>query len=203
MTEVIDNHSVRTDLLTSGGHTLDAGARGFRFARRMLELGQSVVSMDPDPEVEDPKLTGLLHRRVALVDGRYPENFLMLHLLPDREARHLGTGSHRYIGVEQIQVRVEDIGEVMKATEVRYWDCVKLNIEGSEYGVLARWPGPIARQIVVSFHEHTSAAHGDSRIGAIVEHLSQWYVPVQHVKDARYCAGLNYWDSLFVLKELA
>lgn len=43
---------------------------------------------------------------------------------------------------------------------------------------------------------------GDAEIARIVEHLGQWYKPVRHEKDSRYCAGENYWDSLFVLKEL-
>ncbi len=202
MIEVIDLHSVRTDLLTPGGYVLDAGARGFRFARTMLGLGMLVVSMDPDPEVEDPGLPDLSHRRVGLVDCAYPDHQMQLYLLPDGEARHLGGNGHRYIGVESITVRVEPIAEVMKQMEVKRWDCVKLNIEGSEYAILARWPGPIAKQISVSFHEHTGLARGDRAVLEIVEHLSQWYTPLVHLKDSRYCAGPNYWDSLFVLKEL-
>lgn len=61
------------------------------------------------------------------------------------------------------------------------------------------WPGPIARQISVSFHEHAHPI-GEARIKQIVAHLSKWYDPIRHIKDARYCAGENYWDSVFVLR---
>jgi len=37
--------------------------------------------------------------------------------------------------------------------------------------------------------------------GDIVDHLQQWYVPIQHVREVRYSCGIpNYWDSLFVLR---
>ena len=38
-----------------------------------------------------------------------------------------------------------------------HWDVVKLDCEGAEYDVLLDWPGPIAEQITVEFHEHTGA----------------------------------------------
>ena len=95
----------------------------------------------------------------------------------------------------------------MKAFDINFWDIVKLDCEGAEYEILLDWPGVISRQITVEFHEHTGAnSGGEATYKKIIEHLSQWYDVIQHVKGPMYqngrlmCKAINYWDSLFVLK---
>jgi hypothetical protein len=83
------------------------------------------------------------------------------------------------------------------------WDLIKLNIEGSEYDVLDTWPGPIARQIVVSFHEHTPRARGRAECDRLIAKISQWYDVQNVVWEKRYGCSENYWDLLFTLKGLS
>lgn len=194
MIEVIDNHSVRTDLL-SGLPVIDAGCRGFRFAEWFAERGHSVLALDPGPDIKAPVNMKIGFNRVALVSEKEPR-LMTLERGGDPEAWYV----HH-------DPRPENWACAVPTTHLGWvdgsWDVMKLNIEGSEYEVLSDLHRPIARQIVVSFHEHTARRRGDAAIQEIVDHLAQWYVPIQHVKDERYCAGPNYWDSLFVLKELA
>ncbi len=194
--EVIDNHSVAVDLLTKGP-ILDAGARGFRFAKWFSERYHETYCCDPSPDLEVPNFVAHFDR-VALGARDWPLK-VTLHNHGDPEGWYAGPECYREVGP---RVPTWNLHVNWGWTETNPWDVVKLNIEGAEYDVLSDWPGPIARQIVVSFHEHTARARGDAAIRKIVEHLSRWYVPVRHVKDARYCAGENWWDSLFVLKEL-
>lgn len=196
MMEVIDNHSVYLPALTKG-YVLDVGCRGFAFAKEMAKRGHSVIAMDPAPDIQDPGIPGVAYWRtaVAAVQGTY-----WLTDFADKEANRL-VQDVRDVPVVPSPVEVVRIRSVMLSADVAWWDAVKLNCEGAEYDILRSWEGPIANQIVVSFHEHV-CARGDAAVQAIVDHLSQWYTPVRHVKDARYCAGENWWDSVFVLKEL-
>jgi hypothetical protein len=82
------------------------------------------------------------------------------------------------------------------------WDVIKLNIEGSEYDVLDTWPGPIARQIVVSFHEHTPRARGRAECDRLIAKMGQWYKAFNVVWEKRYCCSENYWDVLFIRNDL-
>jgi FkbM family methyltransferase len=198
--EVIHEHSVRTDLLTDLP-VLDAGCLGFGFMIEMERRGHVVVGMDPNPDAVPPKelydrneWNGFTNR--ALVAPGHP-GFSHLRLTHDKQARHLTAAP------KEGDPRIEcvTIEAFMRELNVTLWDVVKLDIEGAEYDVLQAWPGPIAKQISVEFHEHC-APRGDAGIARVVEHLARWYVPVRHVKDKRHCLPENFWDSLFVLREL-
>lgn|SRR3990167_2010013 len=200
--EIIDNHSVALDLLTKGP-VLDAGCRGFRFSEYFAKLGHTVVMMDPSPDTVVPtKFQDFPAPKYffpqALVAPDAPRS-ASLRMTDDAEARHVV-----YQGIAgDPAIRCMSINEVMDQSSVKQWDLVKLNIEGSEYGILRQWPGPIARQVVVSFHEHTNRRMGDTAIQEIMDHLAKWYVPIRHEFDERYCAGRNAWDSVVCLRELA
>lgn len=199
MIEIIDNHSVRTDLLGKRP-VLDAGARGFRFSKWFAEHGHETWAIDPSPDmIGDVSVAH--YDRAALVAPSWP-NSVGLHLGPDPEAWYVVPGMWRQPGVMVKTLNLRDHWQGVSGMGCG-WDVVKLNIEGAEYDILAEWPGPIARQITVSFHEHTDRRRGDAAITDIVLHLRKWYYEERHVKDERYCCGPNFWDSLFVLKELA
>ena len=198
--EIIDNHSVAVDLLTDLP-VLDAGCRGFKFTEHFAKRGHTVVALDPAPGIEVPNIEGTRWSYFypwALVGPTQPKR-AYLRMTEDAEARHLTNAPKE--GDPAIECK--SIAEIMDYCKIAQWDLVKLNVEGSEYDILAQWPGEIARQIVVSFHEHTGNRRGEAAIEGIVEHLGRWYAPAQHVFDERYCAGRNAWDSVFVLKELS
>ena len=200
MIEVIDNHSVRTDLLRPGRGVLDVGCRGFVFARAMRDRGMKVIALDPDPGIVDLAIDGVTLMRKALIGDTSAGSVLVMH--PDPEARHVAPAavntSFPVVPVECMTLR--QLNDKLGMVE---WDLVKLNCEGAEYDIILGWPGAVARQIVVSFHEHTPQKRGKTTVKQCVERLRQWYEPVQHVESARYGAGMNWWDSLFVAREIA
>ena len=189
--EVIDNHSVATGLLR-GGPVLDAGARGFRFSKWFAERGHEVYAVDPSPDITCPEYVRHFDRVALLGLHEHYHHFVNLEMdSPDKEAWFVTPGG---------TVPAWNIHN-WGWTETNPWDLVKLNIEGAEFGVLKTWPGPIARQIVASFHQHCPhAKRSEEEIASVVAHLEQWYETVRHVKDDRYCAGPNYWDSIWVLR---
>lgn len=188
MIDHVASHTIVGDLL-SGGWVLDAGCRDFIFSEYATRRGCRVVSLDPDPSVVDPNIVGIYFRSVAMAAERGTCRFA---LTDDVEARHLASACSRGRDVPYVDVPVVTLSDLMKDFVVDVWDCVKLDIEGSEYGILADWPGPIARQITIEFHDHVE--HRPEYVyDDIYRHLDQWY-------DAIVCTP---GDSLFVLKELS
>jgi len=192
--EVIDNHSVATDLLR-GGAVLDAGARGFRFSRWFAERGHKVYAFDPAPDIENLRITNLNFYRMGLVGTGKPGDWHLVQC-DDPEASYLKRGEADHF------IATTDIQGIMSFCRIQMFDVVKLNVEGAEYDILESWPGPIARQVVVSFHEHTGRGRGREGCDLLVERMRQWYdVPV-HQWERRYCCSENYWDTLFTLRGL-
>jgi FkbM family methyltransferase len=195
--ETVAHHS-HVPRLMNGAPVLDVGARGFEFSSHFAMRGHRVIALDPDPEVTDPGIPGVTFLRMALGYDTRRERSLVLH--PNPEARFLlRSGEDSQYG--KIEVQATDILGLMDMLNVDEWDLVKLNCEGEEAEILSSWPGQVARQIVVSFHEHFRPI-GEPAIEKVVGHLLQWYVPARHVKDARYGGGENYWDSVFVARGL-
>lgn len=203
--EVIDNHTVVTDhFFDPDAWVLDVGSRGMMFAQEVSRRGPSVVAMDPDPSSWEgipahPRIHPVAAALVAIGAPKY----LSLARWDNGQANHLITPSTpKPERAEQIAVVGFDIREVMERYSVKQWACVKLNCEGAEYDILRTWPGPIARHMSVSFHDHTGAnPRGEETYKEIFAHLGQWYEVFGHKWETRYCAGYSYWDTVFCLRE--
>lgn len=192
----IGEHTIDASLLTPGGNVLDAGCRDFTFSRGMVERGCHVIAVDADPTVEDPKLPGIYFMNVALAAAA-GERFFLMHSNP--EARCLISDNSQ--AAPRVRVKAETISHLTTSLIASSsWDAVKLDVEGAEYEILQTWPGPIAKQISIEFHEHCGK-RPQSLYDDIFAHLGQWYDVAQHVLENRHYAGLNHWDSLFILRE--
>lgn len=194
MRQIVGEHTIDLDRLT-GGYVLDAGCRNFTFAQGLAAVGCRVVALDADPTIVDPKIEGVDFHNLAL--AREPGTF-KFRMTNDPQARHLSIFGHG--GGDEVDVQAMTLAQISTQWEVDIWDCVKLDIEGAEYAILQAWPGPIARQISVEFHDHVSP-RDPTLYDEILQHLARWYDLAQHTREARYGCPPNYWDSLFILKE--
>lgn len=185
----IDGHSIIPELLT-GGPVLDAGSRGMRFAKWFVERGHRVIALDPG---EDEMYGGVEAYKLALTGPGEKERRLIL--TDDLEARYV-VGSDRSGGESYLKVQCVTLEEISNRAGVGRWDVIKLNIEGSEYGILEAIEGPVARQIVFSFHEHTGRARGRFNCDLIIDRLKTWYDVHNQVWEPRYGCQANYWDVL-------
>jgi len=200
-TELVSEHTVAV-LPKYSSMVLDVGCRHFDFSLAMASRGYKVIAIEADKDVE--AVENIDFGNYALVPESQNGTLQTLIKFGNGSANHLlvvggaipkdGTVDH----VEGLSLT-----EIGRKFGVEHWDVVKLDCEGAEYQVLLEWPGPIAEQIAVEFHEHTGAnAHGESIYDAIIKHLSQWYEVVQHEKSVRHCLSIpNYWDSVFALKK--
>jgi len=194
----IASHTIDVDLLPWTPRTLDAGCRDFDFTRGIFNLrpNGTILALDPDPEMMGPPadLRGVYFRRVALV-GKPRET----------SGYFMGSTGHgnflselpQYYDMRKLDVMCISICQLGVP-----WDLVKLDIEGAEFDVLNEWPGPIARQISVEFHDWDKP---DIRDGTYYSELfarlaTFGYRVVQHELSIQG-TGRGHWDTLIVLDD--
>lgn len=197
---VVDNHSVLLGSVRPGGVVLDVGCRGFRFSEFFGRKAHKVICLDPAPDEVPPVSMNswwYIFIRSALVGPHRPRQGY-LRMTEDPEARNVVAERE---SESDVAIPCLTVPELEAQTGVKEWELVKLNCEGAEFDILDGLTGPWARQIVVSFHEHTPQARGDAEIARLIEKLSKWYEVYNHVKEPRYGCVANWWDTVLIRRE--
>lgn len=188
--QCIAEHSIDLDLL-SGGICIDAGCRGFQFSEAMRDLGCEVFAHDLE-EMQPPSGIKFINRAIGTETKK-----VFYKDTKDPQAKHIAESG--------IEVQMWAINDIYKCNiiEGKHFDIVKLDVEGEEYKILSD-PNfqPIPKQISVEFHMHAHRALHDQYYDKCMENLLKWYEPVKHELTQAHGAGFNYWDSLFVRKDL-
>lgn len=217
-------HTIDIDRLPEYATVLDVGCRGFAFTKDILAARPMarVVSLDPDPLIEYPKDIDCAYYRVGLTgrpglarsqsyisttiaSGDGGANFIM-PLGASKEKVIRPDCGWEFTDHQVQQVLTMDIQEFMRLASVKYWDAVKLDCEGMEFEILENWPGPIADQISVEFHDFTGPRRhlvDDGYYEKVLwPHLTEWYEVAKH--DWVDLNGMpnhfGHWDSLLVRK---
>lgn len=182
MIQEIAEHSVDIDLLQKEAFILDVGCRGFIFTDKMKELGHIVMSIDievfPDKEYD----------RIAITDYIGRTGIARPH---DPQAMHIIPGD---------EIECTTLAQYSERKGVGFWDLIKIDIEGAEFKVIMSLEKAPAKQISVEFHLHTGI-YKEEEVRMMENKLKALgYEAARHVYEAKYCAGFNYWDSLFILK---
>lgn len=198
----VAQHTFDLDRLPARCTVLDVGCRGFDFTSgiRQLRPAALIYALDPDPAIRQPEYPECAFLHVALVGdplkrrSRYASfstgdgNFL--------------TDLFEYYDAQMLEVNCVHITELAHFLPPAHkqWDLVKLDCEGSEFQILERWPGPIADQISVEFHDYNQKLkYNESYYSSLFGNLSRFgYKVVQHELSVQG-TGCGHWDSLLVL----
>lgn len=181
--------------LLSDGVIIDIGCRGFEFADYFTE--NFVFCIDPDPKVFEGRQFHFMKRNLNLAisnksgESAFYENgeaTVLKELDPDQ--------NHPFIPCETITM-----GLLHRFTGDNI-DILKLDCEGAEYMILDESFKPIPKQISVEFHHHTVPELHNEKIQGILNRLAIHYNAVNLVWDSQHGAGFNYWDVLFIRKDL-
>jgi FkbM family methyltransferase len=201
----LGEHSLDLEIIDTGGWILDVGCRRFDFSKLVVQLGCNVLALDPGT-MDDPQIDGVHFLNVALVaDSKMrTDKFYEIGAGGGSYMRHVGKRAKPR--AKKKTVRCIDIKTLMQKFGIQIFEAVKLDCEGSEYEILLKWPGPIAKQISVEFHDFHELKRPKQLdrmgeyYGAMFAHIGQWYGIVQHERTSTVRVIPNYWDSLFVLQ---
>lgn len=187
----LSDHTVDVDLLPERPVVLDVGCRGFGFCKDILRLRPDayVIALDPDPKIEMPDLPIHFHR-VALAENSGHAWY-----------RDLGGEANEIIDTPEPNAIEVKCVSIMGAVHAKI-DLIKLDCEGSEFGILENWPYPIATQISVEFHDYKDRTRwDDAYFTALFAGPLRDYKVVQHeLFGVGPGPTLGHWDSLLVLK---
>lgn len=191
MIEVIAEHSVEMSLLPPTARILDIGSRGFQFANHFKAWGHEVVTIDADPQVKSSDHDN--HYSIAISDFN---GYVRLVRSGDAQATRI----EKTMNGNNLMVECVTLQSFSEAVKIEFWDLIKIDVEGSELNIIQSMSKPFSRQISCEFHLHTHA-YGIVEMSIMENKLRQLgYEPVQHEMTRQHGLGLNFWDSLFILK---
>lgn len=207
------SHTVDLDLLPEAPIVLDAGCRWFDFTKAVsgARPSASIVAMDPAEDVTFNN-RGVAEARERGIDAvvKYVSAALVGRGQAQQRLAHFSTGEGDFLTTQGYfpgwdkqpdiyEVECLTIKELMLQEGVKHWDLVKLDIEGSEFEVLENWPGAIATQISVEFHDWDKPSRQtQSYYDGLMQRLP-WYRMAQH-EFTKQGTSYGHWDSLLVLR---
>lgn len=207
--ERIDYHSFCSDILTDNGWGLDVGCRGFGFSNYLASKNLKVISLDPDVDIKDPENPNIFFERKCLLGNKI--NKINYASWSSGEGNFVSQDKTLLPNNAKIyEVECTTINELMDKYKIPIFDVIKLDCEGSEYDILMNIDKPIAKQITVEFHDFIGRnpyKNNEEYYTKLFNKLGEWYNVVQHEKGTLNLGEkvmsrvINYWDSLFVLKE--
>ncbi len=213
--QTLAEHTVDLDLLPEAPIVFDVGCRWFSFAQAVRDLRPQarVVCFDPDPLVRDDLKSkefefyqnGLVGRPALAGREDTPAGSAKLYRYLDGVSDFIDGlacahyyRDHKIYSGDFINVSVLTIQDAMRAAGVSHIDCVKLDCECSEFSILEDWPGPIATQISVEFHDWADHLRWDGKyFDALFAGPLRDYKVVLHEWHESYA----HMDSLLVLKD--
>jgi len=181
--QIIHEHKVAIDLLPDYAVILDLGCRGFGFTAYFRGLEHFVVAVDMD---ELPEF--MEYKRLAITDYT---GYIGIDKPMDKQATHVCHGD---------DVECMTLADFTKSVDVRFWDLIKMDVEGSEYEIIMDLKEPPGTQLSIEFHLHTNIYGTDEMTKMIQKLESLGYISVDHELTNQHGAGMNYWDSLFILE---
>lgn len=212
MIKDICEHSIDVDLLNKNGWVLDFGCGvDFLFSKEMANMGMQVISIDPNPRIkETPSDKNIHYERCALVTDENLE-FIEFNIFNDTDAASFVKTNNDVFFIQKMYntpVVTTTVKKLMTKYNIETIDVLKLDIEGAEYEFLNTINEPIAKQISIEFHDFRGMnpfyPNNEIYYEKLFEKLSQWYTVAKHEITQHPGIGgplgLNYWDSLLILK---
>ncbi len=197
--QVLSAHTIDLDLLPEIPLVLDVGCRNWDFTDDILRLRPKaqITAIDPGFDIRPHRNEAQVKfLRCALVGN--DRNRAWCHSFSTGEANYVNQEVKAQEGESVYPVSCCNMRLITPADQP--WDVVKLDCEGSEFEILENWPGPIARQISVEFHDwgHLDRYSPLYYFDLFAALGKFGYRLVQH-ELSKQGEGTGHWDSLLLL----
>ncbi len=215
MIKKLGTQSIDIDLLSHNGSVIDIGC-GYNFGltKELLDIGCKVIGVDPNTRITDIlKHPNFKFHQQAVVTNDSIKEIELLHYGLGTEAATVVQSQYKGFPFDPIdeicRVPTITIKAIIRRYKLDQVDLIAFNAEGAEYELLKAIDGPITKQLSVSFHDFRNLnpyyPDNERYYRELFETLTQWYDIAQHnLHKAPWVPpqySVNYWDSLFVLKE--
>jgi FkbM family methyltransferase len=209
MMRMVGGHTIDVDLLPEEPTVLDVGCRYFDFSDAILTLRPRarIISLDPAPDLE--LLDTQAAKRVRLINKA-----LVARDCSSAWLTWEGDGAKIYFDqVTEIAsdfvypfempgpTKVQTISFDKILEDCPYFDCIKLDCEGSEFALLENWPGKVATQISIEFHDTWFGSHPDEYFEKLFNGPLHDYRVVAHPLCPAGQWGYWHSDTLLILKD--
>jgi len=177
-----DGHTFDADLVHPGRVILDVGCRGFHLAAQFPHC--RYIGFDADPELAAPADLPNGDFTIAAVVGEHPDPISRTaRIVMDRDtsARTIVRNAHQWPTRTVPTITLE---EIISRWNILHFALIKLDCEGSEYGIMEviAGLGPIADQISVEYHDFCGLnpqTDMDQWYATLHTRLGQWYDAVR------------------------
>jgi len=147
---VIDGHTLDENLIDKGGWILDLGSLNFNFACRVNQYCKNILSFDPNPVIKYyPNKIKFYNKAVTSDYSGIKEFFIYKN---DTSASFYDTNKHDTVR-EIVFVHCISIPDIMKQFNIKQFELIKIDIEGSEYEILQNIDLTISKQFSIEFHD--------------------------------------------------
>jgi len=191
----VDTHSF---LPVKSGWVLDAGARGFAFAKELVKSGAKVIALEPDPMVCDPKIRGVEFYNEALHSECGTKTYGAWSTGEGNmvfEPHEYRTSNYDYM--EKSEVYCRTIDYYMRRHNIEIFELIKLDIEGSEFPVITDYierKQILTKQFSIEWHYFNELHNSDHRNFNANILKDKWW------NETYECVKNDPMDSVYVLK---
>jgi FkbM family methyltransferase len=207
----ISEHTLEETIIEKDGWVLDLGCINFSFAKAIQKYCDNVLCVDPNPNINPNEIPeGLIYERVAVTHmENVSEN--TFYIYNDRNGYSLLNPKMDWCQLETtITVPVCTIKSLMEKYNIEQFELIKFDIEGAEYAILDNIDWNISKQFSIEFHDfrfmNPCYPNNELYYDRILPKIKEVCEVVTHEPTDHpgfppgY--GKNYWDSLFVRKNL-
>ncbi len=200
----LSEHTVDETRLSPHGAVLDLGCIHFGFSLAIRNYCDTVICVDPSPIVTSVPPGVIFESKAVVPHGAQTSSIaLTLH---DDPLRSSVVDAPSVIAPRVYRPTIS-IPDLMKKYHIRQFDLIKMDIEGSEYGILSSIDWRWAKQYSIEFHDFLGMNPYGENEQLYYENLFSSMQPfcevLQHERTAissPHGDVYNYWDSVFGLK---
>lgn len=204
----ISEHTIEEGIIDKNGWVLDLGCINFTFANEIKKYCDNVICVDPNPNIKEVP-EGILYERKAVthLENVSDQSF---YIYNDINGYSLLNPSRDWCTLQSVvTVDVTTLKDLMIKYNIKQFELIKFDIEGAEYKILENMDWTISKQYSIEFHDfrfmNPYYPNNQLYYDNLIREVEKYCEIKQHDNTDHpgfpTGHGLNYWDSLFILKE--